>query len=86
MELYRQCEKKIVVISKLLKKIDKNTSLFHFRGVYEGKNIKKILVKNSEEMSQGFDYIIYAKILELNDSILIIESIKNTPLEKIYKW
>ncbi len=80
----------IVIVSKCLKieasKYLENRYHFHFRGVYGGKVIRKIILEcpSGFLIQEGSEYLLYVRVEKIWDKTLWGKIIKLKPLEECH--
>ncbi len=74
--------KTVIIVSKCLRvtKFGPGPQLyeFHFKGVYAGENLKKVMLKGGDDMriSKGEEYLIYLKVETVREGTLFGQLIK----------
>ena len=78
----------VIIVSKCLRVINftfnKKKYLFHFRGVYVGKKIRRVELVGDDTLNilKGEEYVLYVKIVSIEDHIVKGTIIKFRDIEE----
>ncbi len=82
--------REIIILSRCVKRLKGNSAAlnyeFHFKGVYRGEKIKKIMVldKLSAGMSIDHEYLLKIKFITISGNILYGELLEYKNLDNVY--
>ncbi len=83
-------DREIIVLSRCVKEVRRSSFNlgfeFHFKGVYKGEKIKKIIIQNNteDELIIGNEYLLKIKFVSISKNTLYGDLVQSKDLENIY--